>query len=163
MICSETKHLYWLSNVATLCQSIFAGMFIYIHQNQNQLWRKASRVLHVPVVWLLPEGDWTFKCLYLYFCSRSFLIVLKGDRHEFFDVRFPEYSNGAVSNCLENSQRYSRMIIYHRCQRKKFETVLIGYSEARGTLIHEKNSKLKFSCQTPFNRIAMSISECAVL
>jgi hypothetical protein len=30
----------------------------------------------------------------------------------------------------------------------KFETVLIGYSGARGKLIHEKNLKLKISYQT---------------
>ncbi len=34
---------------------------------------------------------------------------------------------------------------------KKFETIPIGYSEARGTLIFEKNMKSKISCQTPFN------------
>jgi hypothetical protein len=28
--------------------------------------------------------------------------------------------------------------------------VLMGYSEARGTLIYEKNRKSKISCQTPF-------------
>jgi hypothetical protein len=28
--------------------------------------------------------------------------------------------------------------------------VLLGYSEARGTLIYEKNLKPKISCQTPF-------------
>ncbi len=32
----------------------------------------------------------------------------------------------------------------------KFEMVLIGYSGVRGKLIHEKNLKLKISCQTPF-------------
>ncbi len=36
---------------------------------------------------------------------------------------------------------------------KKFEMVLIRYSGALGTLIHEKNLKLKISCQTPFKRM----------
>jgi hypothetical protein len=30
---------------------------------------------------------------------------------------------------------------------KKFKTVLMGYSGARGKLIHEKNLMLKISCQ----------------
>ncbi len=34
---------------------------------------------------------------------------------------------------------------------KKFEMIPIRYSEARGTLIYEKNLKSKISCQTPFN------------
>jgi hypothetical protein len=33
---------------------------------------------------------------------------------------------------------------------KKFEMILLGYSEAQGTLIYEKNLKSKISCQTPF-------------
>jgi hypothetical protein len=28
--------------------------------------------------------------------------------------------------------------------------ILMGYSEAQGTLIYEKNLKSKISCQTPF-------------
>ncbi len=35
---------------------------------------------------------------------------------------------------------------------KKFETIPIGYSEAWGTLIYEKNLKSKISCQTPFKQ-----------
>jgi len=30
----------------------------------------------------------------------------------------------------------------------------MNYSEARGTLIHEKNLKSKISCQTPFDLVA---------
>ncbi len=33
---------------------------------------------------------------------------------------------------------------------KKVETIHMGYSGARGTLIYEKNLKSKVSCQTPF-------------
>jgi hypothetical protein len=33
--------------------------------------------------------------------------------------------------------------------RKQFETAQMGYSGARGKLIHEKNLKLKISSQTP--------------
>ncbi len=33
---------------------------------------------------------------------------------------------------------------------KKFEKIPMRYSEARGTLIYEKNLKSKISCQTPF-------------
>ncbi len=33
---------------------------------------------------------------------------------------------------------------------KKFEMIMMRYSEARGTLIYEKNLKPKISCQTPF-------------
>jgi hypothetical protein len=36
---------------------------------------------------------------------------------------------------------------------KKIETVLLGYLGARGELIHEKNLKLKITCQTPFKSI----------
>jgi hypothetical protein len=56
-------------------------------------------------------------------------------------------------------------LICHRCQRhrwctlsceylgefsKKFETVIMGYSEAGGKLIHEKNLKSKISWHCPF-------------
>ncbi len=34
--------------------------------------------------------------------------------------------------------------------RKKFETALVGYSEASGKLIHEKNLKSKISWHCPF-------------
>jgi hypothetical protein len=37
--------------------------------------------------------------------------------------------------------------------RKNFETILTEYSEARGTLIYEKNLKSKISCQTPFKKM----------
>jgi hypothetical protein len=37
--------------------------------------------------------------------------------------------------------------------RKKFEMVLMGYSGVRGKMIHERNLKLKISCQTPFNEV----------
>ena len=33
---------------------------------------------------------------------------------------------------------------------KKFKTIPIGYPEAQGTVIYEKNLKSKISCQTPF-------------
>jgi hypothetical protein len=31
----------------------------------------------------------------------------------------------------------------------------MGLSGARGTLIHEKNLKLKISCQTPFGKLSL--------
>ncbi len=34
--------------------------------------------------------------------------------------------------------------------KKKFETILMGYSVAWGKLLHEKNFELKILCQTPF-------------
>ncbi len=37
--------------------------------------------------------------------------------------------------------------------RKKFETVLIGYSGAGGKLIHEKNQEQKISWHCPFKTI----------
>ncbi len=40
---------------------------------------------------------------------------------------------------------------------KKFKTVLLEYLGARGTQIHEKNMKLKISCQTPFNSYSMIV------
>jgi hypothetical protein len=40
-------------------------------------------------------------------------------------------------------------------ERKKIETALMGLSGARGTLIHEKNLKLKISCQTPFGKLSL--------
>jgi hypothetical protein len=46
---------------------------------------------------------------------------------------------------------------------KKFETG-IGYSGAQGKLIHEKNLKLKISCQIPFNRLSPPfIFRCLIL
>ncbi len=35
-------------------------------------------------------------------------------------------------------------------EEKKVQTILMGYSGARGTSIHEKKLKSKISCQTPF-------------
>jgi hypothetical protein len=37
--------------------------------------------------------------------------------------------------------------------------VLMGYSGARGTLIHEKNLMSKVSCQTPFNGLRFDLRE----
>ncbi len=41
---------------------------------------------------------------------------------------------------------------------KKFEMIPMRYSEARGTLIYEKNLKSKISCQTPFNSTEAAFS-----
>ncbi len=46
---------------------------------------------------------------------------------------------------------HSRISEYLREFSKKFESVLMGYSGARGKLIHAKTLKQKISCQTPFN------------
>ncbi len=68
--------------------------------------------------------------------------------------------------------------IYHRCQRhrwstlsceyfrefsKKFETVPMGYSEAGGKLIDEKNQKQKIWWHCPFNYIAARFPGCQVI
>ncbi len=54
--------------------------------------------------------------------------MLKGVWHEIFDLRFfswisvpqaHKYSIGAVLNFFENSRRYSRINVYHRCQRHR--------------------------------------------
>ncbi len=53
---------------------------------------------------------------------------LKGVWHEIFDFMFfswisvlqaPRYSIGAILNFFKNSQRYLRIILYHRCQRHR--------------------------------------------
>ncbi len=58
-------------------------------------------------------------------------------------------------------------VIWHRWQTfisdyfrefsKKFETIPMRYSEARGKLIYEKNLKLKISWQTPFKALLSRI------
>ncbi len=54
--------------------------------------------------------------------------LLKGVWHEIFGFRFfswisvpqaPKYSIGAILNFFENSRRYSRINVYHRCQRHR--------------------------------------------
>jgi hypothetical protein len=57
---------------------------------------------------------------------------LKGQCHEIFDFwffhesvsRFPqasEYTFTAISNFFENSRRYSRLKVHHRCQRHRWQ------------------------------------------
>jgi hypothetical protein len=43
--------------------------------------------------------------------------------------------------------------IHSRLSRRIFEMILMDYSGARGTLIHEKKLRSKISCQTPFNKL----------
>ncbi len=58
------------------------------------------------------------------------VIHLKGQCHEIFDfcffswISFPqasEYTTTAISNFFENSQRYSRLKVHHRCQRHRWQ------------------------------------------
>jgi hypothetical protein len=46
---------------------------------------------------------------------------------------------------------------YLRKFSKKVEMILMGYSGAQGTLIHEKKLKLKISCQTPFTSSTLTL------
>ncbi len=55
---------------------------------------------------------------------------LKGQCHETFDfwffssISFPqayEYTSMAISNFFENSRRYSRLKVHHRCQRHRWQ------------------------------------------
>ncbi len=55
---------------------------------------------------------------------------LKGQCHEIFDfwffswISFPqasEYTTTAISNFFENSRRYSRLKVHHRCQRHRWQ------------------------------------------
>ncbi len=50
---------------------------------------------------------------------------------------------------------------YHRKFSKKFEMIPMRYSEARGTLIYEKNLRSKISCQTPFK--SKPFQKCVLL
>jgi hypothetical protein len=74
-------------------------------------------ILFVPI----PYPDW----IKLRFFASS---MLKGVWHEIFDLSFfswisvpqaHKYSTGAVLNFFENSRRYSRINVYHRCQRHR--------------------------------------------
>ncbi len=56
--------------------------------------------------------------------------ILKGQCHEIFDfwffswISFPqasEYIITAISNFFENSRRYSRLKVHHRCQRHRWQ------------------------------------------
>ena len=56
--------------------------------------------------------------------------MLKGQCHEIFDfwffswINFPqayEYTFTAISNFFENSRRYSRLKVHHRCQRHRWQ------------------------------------------
>ncbi len=58
------------------------------------------------------------------------LHILKGQCHEIFDfwffswISFPqasEYTSTAISNFFENSRRYSRLKVHHRCQRHRWQ------------------------------------------
>jgi hypothetical protein len=58
------------------------------------------------------------------------LCHLKGQCHEIFDfwffssISFPqayEYTSTAISNFFENSRRYSRLKVHHRCQRHRWQ------------------------------------------
>ncbi len=60
---------------------------------------------------------------------------LKGVWHEIFDFRFfswisvpqaSKYSIGAILNFFENSRRYSRINVYHRCQRHRLFGTWLG-------------------------------------
>jgi hypothetical protein len=57
-------------------------------------------------------------------------IRLKGQCHEIFDfwffswISFPqasEYTTTAILNFFENSRRYSRLKVHHRCQRHRWQ------------------------------------------
>ncbi len=59
---------------------------------------------------------------------------LQGQCHEIFDywffswISFPqasEYTITAISNFFENSQRYSRLKVHHRCQRHRWQMAKI--------------------------------------
>jgi hypothetical protein len=59
-----------------------------------------------------------------------FLISLKGQCHEIFDfwffswISFPQASEStftAISNCFENSRRYSWLKVHHWCQRHRWQ------------------------------------------
>ncbi len=55
-----------------------------------------------------------------------------------------------IAGVVDTSDKLSFAKISAKKFAKKFEMVLMGYLGARGTLIHEKNLKLKISCQTLF-------------
>ncbi len=85
----------------------------------------------------LPLYTWNYS---LYFLNAEQKIqkniihyqLLKGIWHEIFDLSFfswisvpqaPKYSIGAVLNFFENSRRYSRINVYHRCKRHRRKAV----------------------------------------
>ncbi len=65
-----------------------------------------------------------------FFLSGQWGRGLKGQCHEIFDfwffswISFPqasEYTTTAISNFFENSRRYSRLKVHHRCQRHRWQ------------------------------------------
>ncbi len=54
-----------------------------------------------------------------------------------------------IAGVVDNADKLSFAKMYANF-RKKIEMFQMGYSGARGKLIHEINLKLKISCQTPF-------------
>jgi hypothetical protein len=57
-----------------------------------------------------------------------------------------------IGGVVDTGDKHSFAIISANF-RKKFEMIPMRYSEARGTLIYEKNLKSKISCQTPFKDV----------
>ncbi len=56
-----------------------------------------------------------------------------------------------IAGVVDTADKHSFAIISANFL-KKSETILMGYSGARATLIHEKKLKSKISCQTHFVR-----------
>ncbi len=98
-----------------------------------QIWSNLLLIVTGTEIRQLPDHVYARKILYDWLKKLIFAQItmkgshfLKGVRHEIFDFKFfswirvpqaPKYSIGAFLNFFENSQRYSRINVYHWCQR----------------------------------------------
>jgi hypothetical protein len=77
-------------------------------------------------------------------------------------ILFPLFATGVIDNKSENGGKFGTGVVdtggapwlanIFANFRKKFETVLMGYSGAEGKLIHEKNQRQKISWHCPFKQ-----------
>ncbi len=74
--------------------------------------------------------NWTARDFWRNFLACLFFSSLKGQCHEIFVFMFfhesvspqaPEYTTTDISNFFENSRRYSRLKMHHRCQRHRWQ------------------------------------------
>jgi hypothetical protein len=124
---------------------------------------------------LIVKGKLTF-----FTYNNTVRLILKGQCHEIFCFWFfswiifsraSDYNIRAVSNCFQNSRRYSQLKVCHRCQRhrwyrlctftckylrefsKKFENGLNGILWSWGETDSWKKPEAKISWHCPFKYI----------
>ncbi len=89
--------------------------------------------------------------LFSYFYRQDSLIAGVVDTAEKFIAGVVDTAEQFIAGVVDTADKHSFAIISANF-RKKVEMILMDYSGARGTLIHEKKLRSKISCQTPFKR-----------